>query len=145
MRYCKLRIAWSVGWGILCLLVIALWVRSYRWCDIVEGPFIGSSGFQLASQNGDVSCRKYRGSQAGWAISSIEMDVLRTRLGWSPSGFYWNFAIESFVQVPHWFLLCIVATLAAVSWLPWRFSLRTLLIAMSLIAAVLGAIAYTTL
>jgi hypothetical protein len=35
MRFGKLRIAWSVGWGILCLLFVALWVRSYRWVDIL--------------------------------------------------------------------------------------------------------------
>src|SRR6476659_6230618 len=29
MKYRKLRIAWSVVWGILCLLMITLWVRSY--------------------------------------------------------------------------------------------------------------------
>jgi hypothetical protein len=29
MKYRKLRIAWSVAWGILCLLLIVLIVRSY--------------------------------------------------------------------------------------------------------------------
>jgi hypothetical protein len=34
MRFRKLRIAWSVGWGILCVLLIVLWVRGYsRWED----------------------------------------------------------------------------------------------------------------
>jgi hypothetical protein len=33
MKYRKLRIAWSVGCGIVCLLLIALWVRSYWWSD----------------------------------------------------------------------------------------------------------------
>ena len=31
MRFRKLRIAWSVGCGILCVLLIVLWVRSYWW------------------------------------------------------------------------------------------------------------------
>jgi hypothetical protein len=35
MNYRKLRIAWSVGWGVLTVLLIALWVRSYRWQDQV--------------------------------------------------------------------------------------------------------------
>jgi hypothetical protein len=35
MSYHKLRIAWSVGWGIVCLLLIALWVRSYWWTDTI--------------------------------------------------------------------------------------------------------------
>src|SRR3954451_10336249 len=29
MRHRKLRIAWSVACGIICLLLVALWVRSY--------------------------------------------------------------------------------------------------------------------
>ena len=29
MKYRKLRIAWSIGCGMLCLLLIVLWVRSY--------------------------------------------------------------------------------------------------------------------
>ena len=29
MRFRKLRIAWSVGCGIVCVLLIVLWVRSY--------------------------------------------------------------------------------------------------------------------
>src|SRR3954469_25199078 len=29
MKYRKLRIAWSVGWGVSAVLLMALWVRSY--------------------------------------------------------------------------------------------------------------------
>ena len=29
MKYRKLRIAWSVGWGIVAVLLVVLWVRSY--------------------------------------------------------------------------------------------------------------------
>ena len=32
-----LRIAWSVWWGILCVLLIVLWVRSYWWVDQCHG------------------------------------------------------------------------------------------------------------
>jgi hypothetical protein len=33
MTFRKLRIALSVFWGLACVLVIALWVRSYWWED----------------------------------------------------------------------------------------------------------------
>jgi hypothetical protein len=33
-----LRIAWSVVWGLLCVLLIVLWVRSYWRMDIVAIP-----------------------------------------------------------------------------------------------------------
>lgn len=35
MKHRKLRIAWSVGGGIVCLLLILLWVRSYWWADLL--------------------------------------------------------------------------------------------------------------
>jgi hypothetical protein len=35
MRFRKLRIAWSVACGIACVLLIALWVRSFWWWDTV--------------------------------------------------------------------------------------------------------------
>src|SRR5690349_10312841 len=34
MKYRKLRIAWSVGWRIVAVLLCVLWVRSYWWADI---------------------------------------------------------------------------------------------------------------
>ena len=33
MKHRKLRIAWSVAWGIAAVMLIALWVRSYWWRD----------------------------------------------------------------------------------------------------------------
>jgi hypothetical protein len=33
MKHRKLRIAWSIGWGVLCLMLIALWVQSYSWAS----------------------------------------------------------------------------------------------------------------
>ena len=35
MKHRKLRIAWSVAWGIVAVLLVALWVRSYRWHDLL--------------------------------------------------------------------------------------------------------------
>src|ERR1700749_4721008 len=32
VRFRKLQIAWSVAWGVVAVLLVALWVRSY-WCD----------------------------------------------------------------------------------------------------------------
>src|SRR5262245_28443668 len=36
-----IRIAWSVGCGVLCLLLIALWVRSYWWVEEIIGDISG--------------------------------------------------------------------------------------------------------
>jgi len=33
MAYRKLRITWSVAWGMVAVLLCVLWVRSYWWMD----------------------------------------------------------------------------------------------------------------
>jgi hypothetical protein len=38
MRFRKLRMAWSVAWGLACVLLIALWVRSYWYADVIRYP-----------------------------------------------------------------------------------------------------------
>jgi hypothetical protein len=43
--------------------------------------------------------------------------------------------------MPHWFLAILFASVAAVPWLPRKFSLRTLLIAIAWIAVALGIVA----
>jgi hypothetical protein len=48
------------------------------------------------------------------------------------------------VRTPHWLPILLSAALVAAPWLRWRFSLRTLLIATTLVAVVLGAIVYAT-
>jgi hypothetical protein len=42
------------------------------------------------------------------------------------------------VVFPHWFPALLAAVLAASPWIKWRFSVRTLLIGMTIIAAILG-------
>jgi hypothetical protein len=51
MKFRKLRIAWSVGWGLLAVLLVVLWVRSY---SHREGWIHQTSGkhFQVISQLG---------------------------------------------------------------------------------------------
>ena len=46
--------------------------------------------------------------------------------------------------IPYWPLVFVTSLLAVAPWLPYRFSLRTLLIAITLIGLILGAIIYTT-
>jgi hypothetical protein len=84
MKYRKLRIAWSVGWGVLCLLLIVLWVRSDHWADAI-----------------------------GYGI-----------------------------DFPAWLATLFAASLVVATLLPWRFTLRTLLIGMTVLAVVLGIVVW---
>jgi hypothetical protein len=55
-----------------------------------------------------------------------------------------NDADSTAIYLPDWFAILTVSALSAVPWIRWskRFSLRTLLIATTLVAVVLGAIVY---
>ena len=152
MKYRKLRIAWSVGCGIACLLVIALWVRSYRWSDTITGPLPNGNLFFAHSI---VARTVYgvswldTGRTIEWKIES-DGRADGSNFDWRAapeqlSGFtYWVDQHEVGVIIPHWFVAVLLATPAT---LPWvfcrfrpRFSLRALLIAMTLVAVVLGLI-----
>src|SRR6478735_6596988 len=55
VRFRKLRIAFSVTCAIACVLLIALWVRSYSTFDYAYGPFIGGKAFATYSIDGTLS------------------------------------------------------------------------------------------
>ena len=65
---------------------------------------------------------------------------------YAPQGFAFSAAANSYsAYVPQWLpvlLLSALGTLAAVPSIRWRFSLRTLLIATTLVAIVLGAVVW---
>jgi hypothetical protein len=55
----------------------------------------------------------------------------------------WGFGLVSdWGVIPHWFPVLLLATLATAPWLRRRFSLRTLLIATTLVAVGLGVVVY---
>jgi hypothetical protein len=155
MKYRKLRIAWSVGWGIASVLLVVLWVRSYKHDDALQARSPSSSPLVFRSFKGQLSIWRWRGVNAARRIPAKSLNEdLGEILNGSRPRYYWGFGWLSYplgpgagVFVPHWFPVLISATLAAISWLPWwakRFSLRTLLIATTLVAVGLGAIVYAT-
>jgi hypothetical protein len=142
----SLRIAWSVTCGIACVLLIALWVRSYASEEWLQGHLSGDQNFVLTSVTGHVnlSTMYMAHGRLIWTIRSRSNDSSAGQLSpiWPP-GPQFNFKRESDhfdLVAPHWFAVLSFAALAATPWLPWRFSLRTLLIATTLIAVVLGLI-----
>jgi hypothetical protein len=152
MRYRKLRIAWSVACAIACLLLIALWVRSKYAADSFYGPIGRVNGFVATSRDGGLGIG-ISDSKLKWlyvsrqpnAKSSIEYSTV---LGFSvsQSTFPIHRSARGLVafRTPHWFPVLSFATLSALPWFRYRFSLRTLLIATTLVAVVLGLIVYAT-
>jgi hypothetical protein len=132
MKFRKLRIAWSVGCGILCLLLIILWVRSYSHSDELTGTFGNHLGFVIQSEQGQMRYGKPWDEKPSWNFDSSPLGD-----DYPPSfppmgGFDW----------PLWLAVLLTGTLIVIPWLRWRFTLRTLLIATTLVAVVLGLIVW---
>jgi hypothetical protein len=153
VKYRKLRIAWSVVCGIVTVLLIVLWVRSYWGCDdlMVPGPKIQT--LQVKSFRGrliwhlfdDPQLHKLDlqvGPAADGTLDWTEYDEYIGNWRWIPVG-----AISESLVLPHWLFAVLSFVFANVPWLPWwskRFSLRTLLIAITAVAVALGLIVYAT-
>ncbi len=150
LRY--LRIAFSATCLIACVLLIALWVRSYYSRDMTRGCIGGSPlHMSVTSLKGEVAIAfdEWRGNPHPWMFGSVSnsenmIAVFSSVTGKPPLswlGFRWHFKASLVVIVfPYWFLVLVPAAFTAIPWIHWkrRFSLRTLLIATTLIAGVLG-------
>ena len=143
MRFRKLRITWSVGCGLLCLLLIMLWARSYRTWDrcFRTGE---NHGWQLNSMLGHVVLvvAKPPKEFIPFFIESLPTeDRFKGDFDKYVLGFYFGRTPSVELGVPFWFIVSIGLAITAAPWLSHlsgRFSVRTLLIATTLIAGVLG-------
>lgn len=159
-----LRIAFSAGCGALCLLLVALWMRSYWRCDILENTN-NSEVIHLESRKGfliyqvlhpnfkrtfpaplrvailnDPSLGRFFSSYPYPVAESYRFPVANALSGFGS----FRSGSTTIMFAPHWFAVSLLATFAAMPWFRWRFSLRTMLIAMTLIAALLSITAILT-
>ena len=157
VRYLRyLRIAFSATCLIACVLLIALWVRSYWWQDILHFTVAGRADITIGSHWGGfwITAVDLRNLMSGLQelfpnqpvtfSSSFTGTDSHARPLWGYSTKTTPFPITTIVSC-HCFSILLLVTFAAVPWirhLKWRFSLRTLFIATTLVAVVLGAIAY---
>jgi hypothetical protein len=149
MKYRKLRIAWSVAWGIMAVLLVALWVRSRYAMDDIMGPLPWSRGFGAMSRSGGIGLLIHRGEGSlHWNLRTQPAHEVilpyQTALGFVQ---YLTTADSYRVRVPDWSLLLLLAALTVSPWIEhfkWRFSLRTLLVATTLVAVGLGLIVWLT-
>ena len=140
MKYRKLRIAWSVAWGVVAVLLCVLWVRSYSFYDGVHAPLWPTDFAGISSQHGYVQFWTYDGPNTGPDI--VHGETLPIDSFGFP--FFLPYQVSSSwgLRLPFWFVAPLSAAIAALPWLPRRFSLRTLLIATMLVAIVLGLVVY---
>jgi hypothetical protein len=146
LRY--LRIAATAVSLTACVLLVALWVRSYTWCDIFCLRIDGTHDQWLQSLDGkltyDGSATLAQNKRFRWIVNPAE--IWRRSEDWATKpvlGFQWSRGGDPQPMIPHWFPTLIFAALAVIPWLHWRrFSLRTLLSFMTVAAILMGAIAY---
>lgn len=149
MRFRKLRIAWSVAWGILCLLLTVLSVRSYWWQDglnWVQGPSRNVYAVRSASARIAVTYNP-AGDEVAKLLPMFSrvQHPLPKRL-YPPLFQRTSTPAGTTIYFPTWLLAALIAAISAAPWFPFskNFSLRTLLIATTLVAVVLGLIVLTT-
>jgi hypothetical protein len=152
MKYRKLRIAWSVAWGVVAVLLAVLCVRSYWWLDSVW-RYTPTGGMRLDSLCGKII---FKVASVSGQVATVVVDTKSTK-HMIPAGgdayfgikFYLGFLLRREANgfalfIPYWFLTLLAIAFAPLSWLRWRFGLRTLLIATTLVAVVLGLVVYAS-
>jgi hypothetical protein len=145
-----LRIAVTALSLMACVLISAFWVRSTRWHDLVGGPIIGKHNFQLDSITGRVRVAWEYHDQPDNRIITDSYDMSAHKMPLTSLRPTWKYGFGKFpnhtslyLNVPHWLAIFLFAAAATLPWvgLSKRFSLRTLLIATTLIAVGLGIVA----
>jgi hypothetical protein len=147
----KVRIAFSTVCGIVCLLLIALWVRTADNGTNFQEPFWEVRDFAVYSTDGIIWAVKAKFVEHSPRTDVIVSYYIPPRFQSTPDG-YANTAIHKargfdarfwsrwcwFVQVPNWFPVVVAVAFGVAPWITYRFSVRTLLIATTLVAVVLG-------
>jgi hypothetical protein len=143
----NLRIAFSASCLIACLLLIALWTRSYKtfyWCyglphgdnvvhiQATQGMiilFVRQNFRPPAWEIGSVPLKGFGGQDLTRACTGIRNGITIT-LG------------KVVARLPVWLVALLMLVCAMVPWEVSRFNLRTLLLAITTVAVVLGSAVY---
>jgi hypothetical protein len=142
----RLRIAAPVFFAVLAVAFVALWVRSYWALDFFSKMSRQKIQTTLGSETGVIYFAKfdatvaYKGSvnsttSHGWLF--VHRTPIRDRGGFDwirePCSFYFT--------LPYWSLAAASTLIGGVPWIKWRFTVRAMLIAVTLIGLVLGGLA----
>jgi hypothetical protein len=123
------------------VLLCVLWVRSYWTVEYVTAPTTAKFAFVAFSVDSHFSIAVHYNERFAWryVASRIEENYSPRSLRTDVLGFDGGTTTRgSWVRIPYWFLVGLTAAILVAPWLRWRFSLRTLLIATTLVAVVLG-------
>lgn len=155
IRFRRLRIAWSVLAAGACICVAAIWVRSFvRSESLLVFPDNGRYFLKLWSMRGGLLVdfgTEPPGSGPPpffWKLfkSTQNPDDFHTPpsiLGFrfvrsNPNRGNVPYNQNDFQRIPYWFFIFLAAAVGTVPWIRWSFSVRTMIIAVTVIAALLA-------
>jgi hypothetical protein len=139
-----LRIAWSMAWGLMAVLLCVLWARSYLWYESVtsdKNPM--NRRIVLASNSGVLETATYPANPGGsvWRYKRLRATRAEEKFHWQSMQTA-DGGKTIYLYVPHWLVLFAAIGMGTAPWFCSRFSLRTLLIATTLVAVGLGVIVW---
>jgi hypothetical protein len=146
MKYRKLRIAWSVAWGFVAVLLLIFWVRSYwRWEGVTF--WIGAKQQVIVMyQSGRVAARYSDYSAEALVRPSPLFTTLPAIEGAAGAGFMKATLHNGFqVAVPCWFLVPFAFALGVAPWTKTRKELLALLGGTVMLSAGLGLASYAAM
>jgi hypothetical protein len=140
--------------SLLCFMVgvalIVLSIRSYYWRDVQHGRVADRQAFAICSMQGRMTLYAYETHNIilPWELRSYAVDkrdVLRAIESTQQNSLGFGFVRSSaglIVSVPYWLFVLITGAMFAILRIKrqWRFRLRTLLVATTFVAIVLGMI-----
>jgi hypothetical protein len=144
MKLRNFRIAWSVAWGVVAVLLVVLWVRSFWTRDhawvVIRSKFQATVetvagnvyiAYGIGASGGEIGPRR------AWTSRPRKSDE------YIYAPYVGELRLSSiFVQLPLWSIVALAALIGSIPWLRWRFSVRTLLIVTAVVAVGLGLLVY---
>lgn len=159
MQHRKLQIAWSVACAVALLILSTLWIRTHYWRDTIRRPTT-TQGWLLRSEAGRFGVVVHhqgvpRQVPREWCRISTPNDesqrrVLETLFPTHDGFLGFSYACtttRSGLLAPYWAVVLfgiVILRLPQLRSAPFRFSLRTLLLATTLSAVGLGLIIWFT-
>jgi hypothetical protein len=152
IRGFRLRVVTSGFFAVLTLLLCVLWVRSYRCYDYAMGHLTATADYHVYSSMGVIAFTTLAAEfpeanfEGSMKLGSTLQSKLTPGRGGPPGrlGFRWMQGPGKSAQVPYWSIILLSALASGAPWIRSRFSLRMLLVAMTLVAILLGLLAWAS-
>lgn len=157
-RLNRLRLLWTGGSALLLFSLCVFWLRGHSRIDtggFALGPYLFTYATGFGEAAIEVSRPVYLRSELAWRGGWHR--TIQNRNSWHPDGKgSWysvlGFGLQSYLlrgnqpetilkfAVPYWSIVLIAIGIVSLRWIPWsvRFSLRTLLIATTIVSVGLG-------